>query len=452
MYFTSQWRGVFVVLLCGLALAILVAILEFCWNSKKNAQTDRQSLCSEMAEELRFAVRCHGSRQRPALRRSCTRCSPATTYVPAALDLPHINGRRLNAGGTSTFTCTSSAIRDCCGGPSNSRPQKAATLNYRATPQCPDLAKKSATLGRNSGFCRDACDVVQSGLHQDVPDKILWKFDCDIGSPNNPDVVTRTLPDAIPAQSPDLNPIEHLWDHMERQVAASQPAPINLNDLGNKLVEIWDGVDQDYIRHLTSSRAINSFRLNSHQHNVNILIMLLISSRIDLDAVFVLVKDHDERTTTVFKLPARTNERIEDQNSYLYIKATKSFFNVSREKLSPRPLATEQDNLEDIKSNGREMEFRGRCFRYAKYSFRKELKNGKMPSEEGNKSKEMDKKMKIMIREIREVTAGVREENKVLRKELAAVREEKVELRKELAAVRVDMRGREEKWQAEEAD
>lgn len=44
-------------LLCGLALAILVAILEFCWNSKKNAQTDRQSLCSEMAEELRFAMR-----------------------------------------------------------------------------------------------------------------------------------------------------------------------------------------------------------------------------------------------------------------------------------------------------------------------------------------------------------------------------------------------------------
>ncbi|XP_044736888.1 glutamate receptor ionotropic, kainate 2 [Chrysoperla carnea] len=84
--------GVFVVLLCGLALAILVAILEFCWNSKKNAQTDRQSLCSEMAEELRFAVRCHGSRQRPALKRACTRCSPGTTYVPAALELPHING------------------------------------------------------------------------------------------------------------------------------------------------------------------------------------------------------------------------------------------------------------------------------------------------------------------------------------------------------------------------
>jgi ionotropic kainate glutamate receptor 2 len=83
--------GVFVVLLCGLALAILVAILEFCWNSKKNAQTDRQSLCSEMAEELRFAVRCHGSRQRPALKRNCTKCSPGgTTYVPTSYGMTHL--------------------------------------------------------------------------------------------------------------------------------------------------------------------------------------------------------------------------------------------------------------------------------------------------------------------------------------------------------------------------
>ncbi|CAL4124820.1 unnamed protein product, partial [Meganyctiphanes norvegica] len=119
--------GVFVVLMCGLALAIVVAILEFCWNSRKNSQTDRwleeyapeelymdyededgdeaeddtedgaskkvrirrqQSLCSEMAEELRFAMRCHGSRQRPALKRNCSRCAPGNTYVPATVNLP----------------------------------------------------------------------------------------------------------------------------------------------------------------------------------------------------------------------------------------------------------------------------------------------------------------------------------------------------------------------------
>lgn len=78
------------VLICGLALAILVAILEFCWNSKKNAQADRQSLCSEMAEELRFALRCHGSRQRPALKRNCIKCTPGTTYVPGMSH--HLNG------------------------------------------------------------------------------------------------------------------------------------------------------------------------------------------------------------------------------------------------------------------------------------------------------------------------------------------------------------------------
>jgi hypothetical protein len=67
-------------------------------------------------------------------------------------------------------------------------------------------------------------------------------------------------------------------------------------------------------------------------------------------------------------------------------------------------------------------------------------------SEKENQSKEMDKEMKTtMIREIRE-------EIKALRKELAAVREENGELRKELATVREEMRGREEKGQAEKAD
>ncbi|GIY60570.1 hypothetical protein CDAR_396411 [Caerostris darwini] len=34
------------------------------------------SLCSEMAKELRFAVKCRASRQCPALRRQCSKCTP----------------------------------------------------------------------------------------------------------------------------------------------------------------------------------------------------------------------------------------------------------------------------------------------------------------------------------------------------------------------------------------
>ncbi|XP_049819221.1 glutamate receptor ionotropic, kainate 2 isoform X2 [Aethina tumida] len=87
--------GVFVVLLCGLAFAVIIAIFEFCYNSKKNAITEKrltsaphQSLCSEMGGELCFALRCRGSRQRPALKRQCSKCLPGVTYVPALLDIP----------------------------------------------------------------------------------------------------------------------------------------------------------------------------------------------------------------------------------------------------------------------------------------------------------------------------------------------------------------------------
>ncbi|XP_067008296.2 glutamate receptor ionotropic, kainate 2 [Anabrus simplex] len=97
--------GVFVVLLCGLAVAVIVAIFEFCYNSKRNTQTEmraapapHQSLCSEMAEELCFALRCRGSRQRPALKRQCSKCIPGTTYVPTVLELPPSNGLRSQRG------------------------------------------------------------------------------------------------------------------------------------------------------------------------------------------------------------------------------------------------------------------------------------------------------------------------------------------------------------------
>lgn len=55
----------------------------------------QQSLCSEMGEELRFALRCQGSRQRPTLRRSCLRCTPPShTYVPTNHDVPPLHGVR----------------------------------------------------------------------------------------------------------------------------------------------------------------------------------------------------------------------------------------------------------------------------------------------------------------------------------------------------------------------
>ena len=39
--------GVFVVLLCGLAFAIVIAIAEFCYNAKYNSASEQVGHCNE---------------------------------------------------------------------------------------------------------------------------------------------------------------------------------------------------------------------------------------------------------------------------------------------------------------------------------------------------------------------------------------------------------------------
>ncbi|XP_023247023.1 glutamate receptor ionotropic, kainate 1 [Copidosoma floridanum] len=82
--------GIFVVLLCGLVFAVLIAIFEFCYNSKRSAPAEsedrpplpppptcsasvqgvsqtrnhEESLCSEMARELCRALHCRSSSRR----------------------------------------------------------------------------------------------------------------------------------------------------------------------------------------------------------------------------------------------------------------------------------------------------------------------------------------------------------------------------------------------------
>ena len=42
-----------------------------------------------------------------------------------------------------------------------------------------------------------------------------------------------------PPNSPDLNPIEHIWDVIERGVRAHRPPPRNLRELGDLCVQLW---------------------------------------------------------------------------------------------------------------------------------------------------------------------------------------------------------------------
>jgi transposase len=46
-----------------------------------------------------------------------------------------------------------------------------------------------------------------------------------------------------PPRSPDLNPIEHIWDNMLREVRTLQPPPMALNELSQSLIHIWNNID-----------------------------------------------------------------------------------------------------------------------------------------------------------------------------------------------------------------
>lgn len=56
-----------------------------------------------------------------------------------------------------------------------------------------------------------------------------------------------------PALSPDLNPIEHLWDELKRRVRARNVAPSSLDELKAALLEEWEGIPQDTIKKLIRS-------------------------------------------------------------------------------------------------------------------------------------------------------------------------------------------------------
>ncbi len=42
-----------------------------------------------------------------------------------------------------------------------------------------------------------------------------------------------------PPQSPDLNPIEHLWDVVEREILIMDVQPTNLQQLRDAIMSIW---------------------------------------------------------------------------------------------------------------------------------------------------------------------------------------------------------------------
>ena len=72
------------------------------------------------------------------------------------------------------------------------------------------------------------------------------------------EVGIRVLP--WPARSPDMNPIEHVWDMLERRVKTRFPLPETLQELSLALLEEWEHIPQEAIANLIQGmpRRMNS--------------------------------------------------------------------------------------------------------------------------------------------------------------------------------------------------
>ncbi|GFV27697.1 probable histone-binding protein Caf1 [Trichonephila clavipes] len=71
-----------------------------------------------------------------------------------------------------------------------------------------------------------------------------------------------------PARSPDLNPIENVWDALERQVAGRNYPPTNKNTLIRALTEEWDKLPQQLLDNVVqnpSGECSPDLRLRGHQ-------------------------------------------------------------------------------------------------------------------------------------------------------------------------------------------
>ena len=56
-----------------------------------------------------------------------------------------------------------------------------------------------------------------------------------------------------PAQSPDLNLIEHLWDEFKRRLQARPSHPTSLPGFANALLEEWSNIPKDTLLNLVDN-------------------------------------------------------------------------------------------------------------------------------------------------------------------------------------------------------
>lgn len=56
-----------------------------------------------------------------------------------------------------------------------------------------------------------------------------------------------------PSRSPDLNPIENLWNYIKVCIRGATSKPTNLTELEDYVLKYWNEIDPEYCKRLVES-------------------------------------------------------------------------------------------------------------------------------------------------------------------------------------------------------
>jgi len=82
-----------------------------------------------------------------------------------------------------------------------------------------------------------------------------------------------------PPQLSDLNPIEHLWDVVERELHALDVHPKNLHQLKDAILSIWANISKECFQHLDESmphkiKAV--LKAKRVKHSISMVVLIII--------------------------------------------------------------------------------------------------------------------------------------------------------------------------------
>ena len=107
----------------------------------------------------------------------------------------------------------------------------------------------------------DLCIIFHKKSYTSLDSSKLWVFKDDNARSHRADRVEHFKQDnnvlslPWPPQSPDLNPIENLWDELERRVRKCENIPRSRYDLFAALKEEWYQIDIETLANLVDSMS-----------------------------------------------------------------------------------------------------------------------------------------------------------------------------------------------------